>query len=147
MLFQYQSKYGLELNYDFVCPHCGMKMKNNGKVVDRNAIMKCPHCGCHYYFIGQKVNFSKRQRELREQREKENLIIEERVSKRVLEINRDAESRIASAKMVMDRLVDKTRKEAEGKIAEIRLNEQGEYKRKVLDRIPFYLRWILKRYL
>ena len=111
-------------------------MKNNGKVVDRNAILKCPHCGCHYYYIGEKINFSKRQREIKEKRERENAIIEERVSKIEYEINKNAEARIESAK-----------KEAEKKIAKIRLEEQEEYKQKVKDRIPFYLRWILEKYL
>ncbi len=81
LLFQYQSKYGIELKYDFLCPHCGTMMKNDGKIVDRNAILRCPQCKCHYYYIGETINFSKRQRELKEIRERNNAIIEERVAK------------------------------------------------------------------
>ena len=66
----------------------------------------------------------------------------------------NAEARIESAKRTADNLVKiannltiKTRKEAEKKIAKIHLEEQNEYKQKVKDRIPFYLRWILEKYL
>lgn len=154
MLFQYQSKYGLDLNYDFECPHCGTKMRNNGKVIDRNAILKCSHCGCHYYYFGEKINFSKRQRELKEKRENDNKIIEERVLKRLQELRVKDEARVAGAKKNAERLVNisnqlvlKTKKEAEEKIAEIRQKEQNEYKQKVRERIPSYLRWILEKYL
>lgn len=154
MLAQYQSKYRIELSYDFECPHCGTHIKNNGKVVDRNTILRCSHCGCHYYYIGEKINFSKRQRELKEKRERENAIIEERVSKIKYELNKNAEARIESAKRNADSMVKmsnqltiKTRKEAEARIAKIRLEEQDEYKRKVKERIPFYLRWIMEKYL
>ena len=54
---QYQSKHAIELKYDFECPYCGTKMPNDGKIIDRNTILRCPKCGCHYYFFGEKINF------------------------------------------------------------------------------------------
>ena len=153
LFFQYQNKYGIELKYDFLCPHCGTKMKNDGKIVDRNAILRCPHCKCHYYYIGEKINFSRRQREIKEIREKENAIIEERVAKKTLEIKRTADIQIADAKKNAQRLIDaanrsakKAKTDAELEVSSIRRYEQEEYRRKVIDRLPFYLHWLVKKY-
>lgn len=154
LLFQYQNKYGLELKYDFLCPHCGTKMKNDGKIVDRNAILRCPRCKCHYYYIGEKINFSRRQRELKEVREKENAIIEERVAKKVSAINKAAYVQIADIRRSSQNLIDaakhsaaKAKKDAEMEISAIRRNEQAEYRRKVMNRVPYLLRWMVKKYL
>lgn len=154
LLFQYQSKYGIELKYDFLCPHCGTMMKNDGKIVDRNAILRCPQCKCHYYYIGETINFSKRQRELKEIRERNNAIIEERVAKIEMEIKKSADMQIAEVKRncqsqiaATARASIKVKNDAQNEVRSIRKNEQNEYKSKVMNRLPFYLRWIMKKYL
>ena len=154
LFFQYQNKYGIELKYDFLCPHCGTKMKNDGKIVDRNAILRCPQCKCHYYYIGEKINFSRRQRELKEIREKENALIEERVAKKASAIKNAADMRIADIKRNSQNLINeanrlaiKAEKDAEKEVSKIRRYEQEEYRKKVINRVPYLLRWVVKKYL
>ncbi len=154
LFFQYQKKYGIELKYDFLCPHCGTKMKNDGKIVDRNAILRCPHCKCHYYYIGETINFSRRQRELKEIREKENTLIDERVAKKASAIKRAADMQVADIRRNSQNLIDaanrlaiKAKKDAEMEVSAIRRHEQDEYRKRVMNRVPYLLRWLVKKYL
>lgn len=151
---QYETKHAIELKYDFECPSCGTKMKNNDKVVDRNAIMRCPNCGCHYYFFGERINFSRRQRELKEKRIKENEILDQRVAKRLAELRKNDEVQVAKAKQDSrdainraNRSISEIKKKAQQEINHIRKQEQEDYKDKLRNRIPFYLKWLINRYL
>jgi hypothetical protein len=147
LLKQSQSYSDIDLKYDFECPCCGTKKENNGKVVNRNTLLRCPKCGTHYYHVGEEVNFSKRQRELKDKRDKENIIIEERVAKKVDEIRKKTDERIRNMSKDYSASIARTKNEADCKISEIRMNEQNRYKQKVKDKTPFYLRWIICKYL
>lgn len=150
----YESKHPIELKYDFECPSCGTRMKNNDKVIDRNTILKCPNCGCHYYFFGERINFTRRQRELKEKRIKENEALDERVSKKLLEFRKKDQLEVARAKQeardaitAANLSVVQIKTNAKQEIEYIRKNEQDEYKEKLRKRIPFYLRWLINKYI
>lgn len=154
LLQQYELKHPIELKYDFECPSCATKMKNNNKVVDRNTILRCSNCGCHYYFFGERINFTKRQRELKEIRIKENEVVDERVTKRLLELRKNDQIEVAKAKKESLNAVNaanlsviQTQTKAKQEIEYIRKYEQDEYKEKLYNRIPFYLRWLVRKYL
>ncbi len=151
---QYQSKHAIELKYDFECPYCGTKMPNDGKIIDRNTILRCPKCGCHYYFFGEKINFSKRQRELKEMREKRDETIEKMVTERLQVLRKNDDARVQKAKQDAKDAIDNAKKsieiakaEANFKILDIRSNEQEAYKQKVRNRTPKILLWIINKYL
>lgn len=147
-LFQlYQTRNPLEFKYDIECPHCGNKMQNNNRIVDRNAILRCSKCGCHYYYWGEHWNFSKRQRELKEAKIQENEKIEQKVAQRLEEIMKSADLRVLEEKEKARKSIENAQEKAKLEIRQIEIFEQENYKEKVRKKIPPYLRWLVNKYL
>ena len=118
------------------CPHCGNTTKNVDRIINRNTILRCTKCGCHYLFFGETWNFSRRQREIREEKSRKEALMKEQVQNKAEEYRIRAEKRI-----------NEIRRDANIEIESIRLNEQDKYRKNVSQRIPSYLRWLLKKYL
>lgn len=139
----FQTKYSFEFSYPFTCPQCGSTSPNNSKIVNHNTIMKCPQCGCHFYFMGQHYNFTVRQREIREEKRQANIEANRKIDERVEAARKDMLQAIAKAS------ADSQRAQAAAKveIQNIRKHEQEEYRNKVKQRVPGYLRWLIDKYL
>ncbi|MCH5310398.1 MAG: hypothetical protein J1E57_00295 [Prevotella sp.] len=146
LFIQYQSKKTLEFKYDFECPHCGVTLKNNNKVINRNTILRCSKCGCHYYYYGEMWNCSRRQKELNEAKLRENRRFEEKVEEKV---NKKAEQYRKDKEQIKKQTelkLENIRQKAETEIENIRKYEHDKYKNIVFKRTPWYLRWIVKKY-
>ena len=62
------------------------------------------------------------------------------------QIKKDADEKVREIQKKAVNQVNAVRSETSEKIDEIKRNEQRRYKEEVLNKIPFYLRWIVERY-
>jgi hypothetical protein len=131
----YQEGGNYEFKYDFSCPFCGTKGKNE-KNVDKITVIKCPQCKRHYTFDVRTWNASKHQKksdlEQREKKRKEQEEIEK--LKRVLRQEEDHKLNLIKMQSLE-------------KIKEIKANEEQRTKEKIIQQIPSWLRWIVKKYI
>ncbi len=123
-----------EFKYDFSCPFCGTKGKNN-KIVDKVAVIKCPQCKRHYTFDARIWNASAHQGAIdQEQREKKRKEREESDAHK-LRIDNETAQKILAIKT-----------QSAKEISDIRTNEQERTKRNIIQQMPPWLRWFAKRY-
>lgn len=147
LLSKYQERGNLELKNDFTCPVCGTSRENkyNKKGL---SVQKCPNpkCGKHLTFNTEDWNATVFQRRTVQKAKDEKEAFDRKVEEYTRQIKKDADEKVREIQKKAVNQVNAVRSETSEKIDEIKRNEQRRYKEEVLNKIPFYLRWIVERY-
>ncbi len=135
----YQEKGNYEMRYNFSCPFCEAKGKNKS-IENRVAVIKCPSCGRHYTFDARTWNITSRQRELDDERRQK-----ERKEKAEMEAFKlEVTEKITS---MADKKIMEAQQKASQEVEEIRANEQQRAQEAMVQQLPSWLRWMVKRYI